>query len=207
MPVRPGTHPRRPRDPHRRTVGSRMSGRPAEELADVYLDALRRADLDAMVGLFRDGATVHSPLYGPIPAVDFYPRLFSDTTESRLALRGVAGGVTTAGAPLVLIWVSFDWRLQTVRPAPFDVVDIAELAGGRRIGRRATVLDGGWRSYRFPNRSRGRAGRRRARCPCGTRSAPASARRARRRARPGHTPAGPSPRRGDAPRSSPRHNR
>ena len=118
-----------------------MSGRPAEELAEVYLDALRRADLDAMLGLFRDGAMVHSPLYGPIPAVDFYPRLFSDTTESRLTLHGVAGGATPSGAPLVLIWFRFDWRLQTVQAAPFDVVDIAELAEDGRIAALHIVYD------------------------------------------------------------------
>jgi hypothetical protein len=34
-----------------------------QELAEAYLDALGRRDLDAMAGLFSDGAVVHSPLF------------------------------------------------------------------------------------------------------------------------------------------------
>jgi hypothetical protein len=59
------------------------------ELAEAYLGALGRGDLGAMAGLFSDGAVVHSPLYGPLPAVDFFPALFADTAQSRLTLRGV----------------------------------------------------------------------------------------------------------------------
>lgn len=60
----------------------------AQELAEAYLGALGRGDLNAMAGLFSDGALVHSPLYGLLPATDFFPALFADTAESRLTLRG-----------------------------------------------------------------------------------------------------------------------
>lgn len=103
------------------------------ELAEAYLDALGRADLATMLSLFRDGALVHSPLYGPVPASEFFPALFGDTAESRLTLRGVTQGEDSAGTPLVSIWFHFDWRLPSGRRAPFDVVDVLELTPDGRI--------------------------------------------------------------------------
>ena len=47
-----------------------MTGR---TLAEEYLSAIERGDLDAILALFGPGATVHSPLYGPLPATEFYP--------------------------------------------------------------------------------------------------------------------------------------
>src|SRR5205823_14253662 len=73
--VRPGPHPRRPGRPHR---GTFMTGR---TLAAEYLSAIERGDLDAIPALFHPGATVHSPLYGPLPATEFYPRLLADTAR------------------------------------------------------------------------------------------------------------------------------
>ena len=80
-----------------------MTGR---TLASEYLSAIERGDLDAILALFRPGATVHSPLYGPLPAAEFYPRLLTDTGRSELHLRGVA-----SDGPLVSIWFRFDWTL------------------------------------------------------------------------------------------------
>ena len=79
------------------------------ELADAYLDALRHANLAAMLGLFTDSAQVHSPSYGPIRASDFYAALFADTAESQLTLRGVIQGLAAGGVPLVSVWFGFGW--------------------------------------------------------------------------------------------------
>lgn len=113
----------------------------AQELAGAYLDALGRADPAAMLSLFSDGALVHSPLYGPTAARDFYPALFSDTAESRLTLRGVTEGASADGGPLVSIWFRFDWRLSGGREAPFDVVDMLALTADGRIGALHIVYD------------------------------------------------------------------
>ena len=104
-----------------------------QELAEAYLGALGRGDLGAMAGLFADGAVVASPLYGPLPAADFFPALFADTAQSRLTLRGVTHGSTAQGTPLVTIWFHFDWQLRSGQRAPFDVVNVLELAADDRI--------------------------------------------------------------------------
>jgi hypothetical protein len=111
------------------------------QLADEYLGALGRADLTSMLGLFSQGALVHSPLYGPTPATDFYPALFSDTGESRLTLRGVTEGTASDGTPIAGVWFRFDWRLAGGRRVTFDVVDVLELTADDRIAALHIVYD------------------------------------------------------------------
>jgi len=67
-------------------------------VVEEYLGALGSRDLARLLGLFADGAVVHSPLYGTLPASDFYPRLFADTRDARLTLRAILRGAG-AGAP------------------------------------------------------------------------------------------------------------
>jgi hypothetical protein len=112
-----------------------------QQLAEAYLGALGDANLAAMLGLFSDGALVHSPLYGPTAASDFFPALFGDTAESRLTLHGVMQGTTPGGMPLVSIWFRFDWRLPSGHQVHFDVVDVLELAADERIAALHIVYD------------------------------------------------------------------
>ncbi|WP_433181838.1 nuclear transport factor 2 family protein [Actinoallomurus sp. CA-150999] len=111
------------------------------DLANTYLDALTRSDLPAVLALFRPGATVHSPLYGPIPATDFYPALFADTGRAKLDLLGVTEGATRDGGPLITIWFQFDWRLSSGQPADFECVDVLELADDGRIAALHIIYD------------------------------------------------------------------
>ena len=113
----------------------------AAELVSAYLSALERADAEAVLELFAPGAMVHSPLYGPRPATEFYPELFADTSRAALTLLGVADGRTQQGAALISFWFHFDWRLPSGAAAPFDVVDLAELAEDGRIAALRIVYD------------------------------------------------------------------
>lgn len=98
-----------------------------DELAHAYLDALTVADVDAVLGLFADDGIVHSPLYGVLPATEFYPRLFADTGKAELTLRSAMSGTAEDGRAVVSFWFHFDWRLASGTAAPFDVVDVAVL--------------------------------------------------------------------------------
>ncbi len=104
----------------------------SDELIARYLDGLARADLSHVLGLFSEDGAVDSPLYGVLPAAEFYPRLFADTGSSRLSLRASMTGRGPAG-PVVSFWFDFDWTLANGEPAPFTVVDVAELDGDGRI--------------------------------------------------------------------------
>jgi ketosteroid isomerase-like protein len=112
-----------------------------QQLAAAYLDALGRADLAAMLTLFSDEARVHSPLYGPMPASDFYAALFADTAEARLTLHGVMQGSTADGRALASIWFDFSWHLAGGQQVRFDVVDVLELTSDGHIGALRIVYD------------------------------------------------------------------
>ncbi|WP_214416674.1 nuclear transport factor 2 family protein [Sphaerisporangium fuscum] len=111
------------------------------ELADAYLAALSKGDLDRILALFAPGAMVYSPMYGPNSAVDFFPKTLGDSSASYLTLRGVTTGETVTGTRLVNIWFHYDWRLPSGRPAPFDVVDVMELDAEGRIAAMHIVYD------------------------------------------------------------------
>jgi hypothetical protein len=113
----------------------------ASELVSAYLAAVAAGDVDAVLDLFVPGAIVHSPLYGPTPAVDFYPRTVADTSSARLTPLGVLEGRNALGGRLVAFWFHFDWRLASGTAAPFTVVDIAELSEDGRISTLNIIYD------------------------------------------------------------------
>ncbi|MFC7614028.1 nuclear transport factor 2 family protein [Actinokineospora soli] len=110
-------------------------------LADAYLTALQCEDLEGVLALFADDGYVHSPLYGPRPARDFYTELFVDSHSSALTLLGTMHGSTVDGNPLLSIWFYFDWTLADGTSAPFDVVDVLELDDEGKIKKLYIVYD------------------------------------------------------------------
>ncbi|OJW01511.1 MAG: hypothetical protein BGO47_12910 [Microbacterium sp. 67-17] len=111
-----------------------------DRLVHEYLASLEAADADRVVALFAPGGMVESPLYGTMPAAEFYPVLFADTASSRLTLRTTTTG-STEGRTVVSFWFDFGWILSTGQPAPFTVVDVAELDQHGMIERLHIVYD------------------------------------------------------------------
>ena len=111
-----------------------------DELVARYLEALRDADVEKALALFAADGMVDSPLYGKMPAAEFYPALFADTAESALTPRATMSG-GTAEQPVVSFWFDFDWTLANGEPAPFTVVDVAELDGDGLIEALHIVYD------------------------------------------------------------------
>ncbi|KQP85207.1 nuclear transport factor 2 family protein [Aeromicrobium sp. Leaf291] len=110
------------------------------QLSHRYLEALEAGDLAGVLALFAPDATVVSPLYGTLPATEFYPLLLADTGQSRLTLRTTMTGEVD-GRTVVSLWFDFDWTLASGEPAPFTVVDVAELDADGRIDRLHIVYD------------------------------------------------------------------
>ncbi|MGE3192861.1 MAG: nuclear transport factor 2 family protein [Microbacteriaceae bacterium] len=114
---------------------------PPHPIVAAYLNAVEAGDADAMLALFADGAVVHSPLYGTLPATEFYPLLFADTGSSVLTLLGTMQGTSVDGAALLSFLFHFDWTLADGTLAPFDVVDVAELDDAGLISSLRIVYD------------------------------------------------------------------
>ena len=115
-----------------------MQPRTAETLVERYLLALSTADAALAISLFTADGTVNSPLYGDVPAREFYPALFADTAESVLSLRKTL--LSPDGSTLAF-WFDFGWVLADGTQAPFTVVDIAELNEEDLISRLHIVYD------------------------------------------------------------------
>ena len=113
----------------------------ADELVATYLRALNDADHRLAVSLFADGGIVHSPLYGPRPALDFYPALFADTSQASLTLKSVMTGKDQSGRTTVSFWFDFDWRLPSGAAAPFEVVDVATVGADEKIQELHIIYD------------------------------------------------------------------
>jgi hypothetical protein len=93
------------------------------ELIDEYLAALQVGDAKRILALFASDGIVRSPLYGAVPARQFYPTLFADSSEIRLELRRVFRDDGEA----VAFWFDFTWVLAGGTSASSTIVDIAEL--------------------------------------------------------------------------------
>ncbi|WP_419703451.1 nuclear transport factor 2 family protein [Promicromonospora sp. NFX87] len=113
----------------------------ADELVATYLRALGTADAGLAASLFAADGVVHSPLYGPQLAQDFYPALFADTSQANLTLRSVMSGRDQDGRATVSFWFHFDWRLPSGAAAPFDVVDVATLGSDGKIKELHIIYD------------------------------------------------------------------
>ncbi|WAC70116.1 nuclear transport factor 2 family protein [Microbacterium sp. SL75] len=109
-------------------------------LVEAYLEALSSADIDAVLDLFTPDGVVSSPLYGERSARDFYLTLFADTAASTLTLRQILIS-PAAAAPTLAFWFDFDWTLADGTPAPFTVVDVAELDPDGRIRHLHIIYD------------------------------------------------------------------
>lgn len=88
-----------------------------------YLDALEKADLDRLLALFSENAMVNSPLYGMVPASNFYKELFADTTQSKLQLIDI---FVQSSKPTAAVNFLYQWTLAHGEVSHFDCVDIFE---------------------------------------------------------------------------------
>lgn len=109
-----------------------------EVLVDTYLAALEAGDVERVLSVFTPDGVVESPLYGRQSAREFYPALFADTSASVLTLKKI---LTSVDSSTLAFWFDFGWTLADGTPAPFTVVDLAELAEDGRIERLHIVYD------------------------------------------------------------------
>ncbi|MDF1695754.1 MAG: hypothetical protein P1U56_07990 [Saprospiraceae bacterium] len=92
-----------------------------KKTALLYLKYLEENSIDALLNLFSTDAIVHSPLYGSMPAGDFYKTLANDTTSSQLTYQEIFENST--GQQLAL-YFNYKWTLVSGKVVVFDVVDI-----------------------------------------------------------------------------------
>ncbi len=108
-------------------------------LCETCLRALNDGDLVTVQALFTPEATVLSPLYGLRPAAAFYACLFAGTGRSDTTLLHRFESPEDPGA------IALQFRhLRTLTDgteAPFECVDVFDLAGDRAHFAKMTIFD------------------------------------------------------------------
>jgi hypothetical protein len=104
-----------------------------------YLRCLGRADARSVLRLFAPGGEVVSPLYGRMPAAEFYPVLFADTARSRITLHHVLAGLEDPGT-MAADFV-YEWDLADGTAARFRCVDVFTFGPDTRITRLVIIYD------------------------------------------------------------------
>ena len=97
-----------------------------EDIINLYLNGLVKADVAEVLELFTDGATVSSPLYGDVAAADFFKRLFEDTAQSKITLKGMFTQISDPN--IYAAHFIYDWKLKTGECVSFRCMDIFTFA-------------------------------------------------------------------------------
>lgn len=94
------------------------------EICRQYLEALNEGSLEGVLSLFTPEALVISPLYGEMPAADFYRDLFADTNRSETKLLNIfdADGRNY----FVALHFQYRWTLKNGNVVEFECVDVFE---------------------------------------------------------------------------------
>ncbi len=103
-----------------------------------YLDGLRKGSLEIMQELFTARAEVKSPLYGLMPAMEFYEVLFATTTKSEIDLIDIQ--VSTRHRRTASALFEYGWKLTNGEDTRFKCVDVFQFAPLRRRISSLTII-------------------------------------------------------------------
>ena len=99
-------------------------------IARCYVEHLSNGDLEKILSLFGENAMVVSPVYGNKNYKDFYTKLFSDTNNSELSIKGIFEDAMTDS---IALHFNYQWTLRNDSQVNFEVVDILEFDGDNKI--------------------------------------------------------------------------
>ncbi|MDH7445770.1 nuclear transport factor 2 family protein [Aquimarina sp. 2201CG14-23] len=108
------------------------------EVAEHYLSFLEKGEVDKVIALFTDNGIVESPLYGVLPAREFYRVLAEDTNASELQLDGV---FSENNSNRISVLFKYIWTLKNNTKVEFKVVDILEFSSENKIEKLIIIYD------------------------------------------------------------------
>jgi ketosteroid isomerase-like protein len=104
-----------------------------------YLTGLESGDPQKMLRLFSDDAVIHSPLYGDVPAKDFFKGLFADTNESEITLLNIFNSIDKAY--LCSAHFRYNWILKNGIETSFDCIDVFQFDAEGKIKELTIIYD------------------------------------------------------------------
>ena len=104
-----------------------------------YFRGLEMGNNDLILQGFAENAMIHSPLYGDVPAKQFYDKLLNDTTQSDITLlntfKSNDNNYTAA------VHFKYHWVLRDGTPTHFECVDIFKFDESGKIADMTIIYD------------------------------------------------------------------
>lgn len=101
-----------------------------KEIAEKYIDFLRKSEIDKLIELFSEDAVIDSPIYGQMKASVFFKILKGDTSESILKIHGI---FERNEDHEIALYFEYLWKLKNGASVTFDVVDIMKFNEKNKI--------------------------------------------------------------------------
>jgi len=92
------------------------------DIIKAYFEGLEKASYQDIVKLFAPNAIIYSPLYGKIEATCFYKELFSDTQNSKIALKNIF--VSTDKPDTAAAHFVYSWTMKDGTQVQFECIDV-----------------------------------------------------------------------------------
>lgn len=110
-----------------------------QTLVTKYFEGLESGDAQKLLSLFEEDAVVLSPLYGRLPAKQFYSDLFKDTSESRITLLNIFksfGNEDTCSGHF-----RYDWTMKDGSVVTFECVDVFKVSPDNKFQQLTIIYD------------------------------------------------------------------
>ncbi|MBC7826981.1 MAG: nuclear transport factor 2 family protein [Chitinophagaceae bacterium] len=104
-----------------------------------YFHGLESGDADKIANLFSAGGIVHSPLYGDMPAKEFYKDLFADTKQSAIMLLNIFEN--TEKTNVYAVQFRYNWILKDGSKTNFECVDVFQFNEENKISELTIIYD------------------------------------------------------------------
>ena len=110
-----------------------------QKLIKKYLDALQEGDTEQLLAIFDENATVISPLYGQLPAKQFYKDLFQDTNQSKITLLNTFQ--SNENEDTCTGHFRYDWTMKDGTLVTFECVDVFKVSEEHKIQHLTIIYD------------------------------------------------------------------
>ena len=100
-------------------------------IVESYLQALDNSDLQEILSLFEDDATVVSPFLGKLSAKSFFPKVIENSAATEITVFDICVG--TGDKARVIGYFNYDWTMKDGTHILFDCCDVFEFSGEQKI--------------------------------------------------------------------------
>lgn len=108
------------------------------QFAKDYLHLLESDNHNSLIQLFTKNGVVSSPIYGTLPAGEFYKGLMGDTNASKLRLDGV---FAEENSNRIIVLFDYDWTLKNGTNVVFKVSDVFEFDDQGKVEKLTIIYD------------------------------------------------------------------